>query len=255
MYNYTGHTNVDNKSEAVSLRKLGYSYTEISGKMGGVAKSTLSGWLKGIVLTNKQSSRLLAKSKAAGQVGRQIGANTNRQKSLERVANIQVEADEEFVANHHNKLFLIGIALYWAEGNQKTHRFQFTNSNPEMINVMLRWLELVGCEDSQIKFRLYIHKPYQDENCEEYWQKITGFERGSFQKTLLKPTKHNTKKNPDYKGCLKIDVNGSELYWKVKRWEELLPGIICPRSETDITTGFEPVNGGSSPSEGTTWRL
>jgi hypothetical protein len=25
----------------------------------------------------------------------------------------------------------------------------------------------------------------------------------------------------------------------------------CPRSETDITTGFEPVSGGSNPSEGT----
>ncbi len=25
----------------------------------------------------------------------------------------------------------------------------------------------------------------------------------------------------------------------------------CPRSETDITTGFEPVIGGSNPSEGT----
>ena len=255
MYNYNGNTNVDNKTEAIRLRKQGLSYAEISEKMGGIAKSTLSGWFRGIVLTKQQEARLLAKSKRAGLLGRQIGANTNRQKSLKRISSLRKEAELQFAANHHNRLFLVGIALYWAEGNQKTHRFQFTNSNPEMIKVMLSWLRLVGCDESMLKFRLYIHKPYENDNCEKYWGGIVGFPQSKFQKTLLKPTKHNTKKNPGYKGCLKVDLNGSELYWKVKRWEELLPVNICPRSETDITTGFEPVNGGSSPSEGTTWWL
>jgi orotate phosphoribosyltransferase-like protein len=48
------------KKEAIRLRKKGRSYNEISKELG-VAKSTLSLWLKGIPLTSEQRKRFYTK--------------------------------------------------------------------------------------------------------------------------------------------------------------------------------------------------
>jgi len=217
---------VDKKNRAVLLRKKGLSYSEIQEALGDIPKSTLSNWIGNLSLNKTQLERLKKKSLAKGQVGRLKGAHANRQIAQRRVEEIQKGAEKEFLKLSQNRLFLIGVALYWAEGNQKTKRFQFTNSNPEMIRVMMRWLkDICNVEDSEIKYRLFIHDIYSNERCEEFWADIVGEPLSKFLKTIYKSNSHKTKKNPNYKGCLKIDVKGSELYWKVQKWQKMLSNL------------------------------
>ena len=96
------------------------------------------------------------------------------------------------------------------------------NSDPHLILFMMTWMKKYGkITEENLQARLYIHQPYLDENCEEYWSKRIGLSLKYFKKTVIKPTAHKVKKNPNYKGCLRIEVRGSELYWKIMNWQEI----------------------------------
>jgi hypothetical protein len=216
-------TRVDDKNKAILLRKKGYSYLEIQSKIPNTSKGTLSSWLRHIELTKVQTQNLMEKATKAGQSGRLKGTLANKEKSVQRISAIQDCAIEEFHSKSSNPLFLIGIALYWAEGSQKFRRFQFTNSNPQMVKFMINWLvDICGIDRKDIQFRLYIHEVYEKEHHEQFWSEFLHFPPTSFLKTIFKPSKHETKKNPKYHGCIKVDVRGSELYWKVQKWQDLL---------------------------------
>ena len=215
-------TKLEIKTKAVSLRKRGKTYSEIQEALGPLPKGTLSGWLKTIELTETQKKRIQDKILNRSALGRQKGGWTNHQNRLTRISTIKTEARKEFASFSNNKLFLVGIALYSAEGSRKIERFQFMNSDPSLIKIMLKWIHRFGpASFKNIKARLYIHKIYAHEDHEKFWSSFLDIKPSQFQKTILKPTLHRVKKNPKYKGCLRIETSGSELYWKMMTWREL----------------------------------
>jgi hypothetical protein len=211
------------KHEAIGLRKKGNSYSEIMEKIPNISKSTLSGWLKNIELTSVQKDRLLSKVKIGSEKSRLLGSLKNKENAERRILMIQQEAERQYRALYRNPLFKIGLCLYWAEGAKKSRAFQFINSDPEMIKLMLRWLrQVLRVDCREIKIRLFIHEIYAHENCELFWSNISGISAESFYKTVYKPTIHQHKKNPNYKGCCRLDISKSEIYWKIVRWQKMM---------------------------------
>jgi len=207
------------KRKATELRRKGMTYSEIRSIIPNLSKGTLSGWLKNIDLSPDQKMKILEKIKAGRGHSRIQGAWANKKKAIDRIAGIQKVAEKEYKKYTQYHLFYIFLCLYWAEGAKKSRSFYFINSDPLMIKLLLKCLrELFGIPEDEIKIRLFIHKVYAEENCEKYWSKIVEKPVESFKKTVYKPTVHNTKKNPDYKGCCRIELTGSEFYWKVKKW-------------------------------------
>jgi hypothetical protein len=118
-------------------------------------------------------------------------------------------------------MFLAGLILYLAEGSKKSEQFQFMNSDPKLMKYMILWVTKCGNKDFKtLRFRLYIHKLYEHENCETFWLKELKADSTQFLKTIYKPTGRVYKKNPQYKGCLRLEVAGSELYWKTMAWRD-----------------------------------
>jgi len=201
----------------------GYTYSEIQKVIPELPKSTLSGWLKEIKLSKNQKDRIIKRVKKKVDRGRIKGAWANRLKAQRRIKKISKEAEKEFKKHIKKSLFLVGLAFYWAEGSRRCHRFQFINSDPEIIKLMMIWLrEICKVEENEIIVRLYIHKIYSKENCRQFWSKIVNIPASSFLKTVYKPSPHKIKKNLAYKGCLRIEVRGSELYWKIQTWQKLV---------------------------------
>ena len=214
---------LEDKYKAIKFRKNGYSYNEIRSKIPNLSKGTLSGWLKNIVLSDIHKARILSKVASGAEKGRTVGAWTNKKKSIDRIEKIQKVAEYEFYKYIKYPLFRIFLSLYWAEGAKKSRCFQFVNSDPEMIKIVLKSLrEVFKIPESDIKIRLFIHKIYSDENCEGFWSRISNIPVKSFKKTVYKPTTHTVKKNPNYKGCCRIEISGSEFYWKVEKWIKML---------------------------------
>ncbi|MEX2340855.1 MAG: hypothetical protein WD605_00865 [Candidatus Paceibacterota bacterium] len=214
---------VHEKEKAIKLRKRGYSYKEILAQVP-VAKSSLSLWLADLPLT--KSEKLVLKDRKNTNItrGRIKAASELRRRRLERETVWLQEAKYTFEKYKNDPYFNVGLALYWAEGAKRVNQWSFSNSDEDMILVVLQWLHkyaLIRPED--IFFRLYIHKPYAHENCEGWWTEKLQVPSSQFVKTIYKPTGFGVKKRPAYKGCIKIEVRRSKnLLCKMRFWQKML---------------------------------
>lgn len=213
---------VQEKALAIKMRNDGLSYRQILERIP-VSKSTLSSWLGKLELSPEIQNKLFHNCNSRQEQGRIIAGQKNKERRIIRESAIKNEAKIEFDIHKTRSDFLVGVALYWAEGGKKSGVFQFINSDSEMIQYMLVWIgEYLGIPKESLKIRLFIHEPYKNENCERHWSERINIPVDSFQKTIYKPTPHKIKIRPYYKGCLRISCGGVDLLRKVMFWRDFL---------------------------------
>ena len=203
------------KLQAISMRKQGKSYKEIL-KEVPVAKSTLSYWLGSVYLTNKQKYQLTQKKLEAAL----RGAAAQKQKRINKEVEMSNMAKSELGNITKRDLLMIGIALYWAEGEKikpysPTVSLKFTNSDPRMINLFLIWCyKCQNLSPEDITISLYIHEDHFDKRdaIVGYWTSLTGINRAKFDKIYRKrgnPITIRKNKGDTYFGQLTITVKKS----------------------------------------------
>lgn len=216
---------LEEKETAISLRRQGLSYSEILKRIP-VAKSSLSLWLKSVGLSKSQRQRLTDKKLASAR----RGALKKKEDRILRTMIIKGVAEKEIGKTTERERWLIGTALYWAEGSkEKTWRpgsgVRFINSDPAMIRFFLNWL-LFTCkiQKNMLQFEIYIHdnNKHRLDDVRDYWVLKTGFSKDNFQAIYFKKNKINTKRRNignSYYGLLKIKVKkSSELVRKLSGW-------------------------------------
>ena len=217
------------KEKAVALRKEGKVYSEIL-KEVPVAKSTLSLWLRDVGIAKAQKQRITQKKLDASLRGGQA----KREQRVKLQQDIFAQAYKDITHISKRELWLIGIALYWAEGSKEKEyqpgsRFQFGNSDARMIRLIVKWLmEVMNIPGDQIGFDIYIHENSKNnENMvKRYWSEVTGFPLDKFKNIYFK--KHKIKTNrknigEGYYGGLRINVKSSStLVRKVTGWTEAI---------------------------------
>ena len=212
---------VHDRNEAIRMRKHGKSYREIMAKVQ-VSKGTLSKWLSNIPLTKKEERFLIERSRILQDNGRLKAALKNRERNERRRDIYRLKAKMDFEKYKDDPFFVLGLSLYWAEGG-KSGYFSFINSDIRAMQLMVAWsTKYLPVEPSSYKFRLYIHKPYAHENCERFWSRKCAIPLSQFQRTIYKPTPHNEKRNPQYKGCLRMIILGVEHLVTVCTWQDCL---------------------------------
>lgn len=210
------------KAYAVKLRKAGRSYSEILSQVP-VSKSSLSLWLQNLPLTDAEKSSMKGRRDASISRGRIRAAASLHKKRLDRDRILYIEAQSQYREFASDPFFHFGLALYWAEGTKRGGTFTFTNSEPEMIALMVRWMDkYLGVTKESISARLHIHKPYAGEELESYWSERIGIPRSNFRKTIYKPTSKLIKLRSDYKGCLRIEVCRVAYLRKYQFWLNML---------------------------------
>lgn len=215
------------KEKAIKLRKKGYSYSEIL-KSVGVSRSTLSEWLRHIIISNTQIDRLRLKNEQA----RKLGSIALKNKRIAKSILIINQSILEIKKIDINTLRIIGATLYWAEGSKQNEHepskeLIFTNSDPRMIRMYLLWLvKCLSVKDDDIKFEVYIHETYKKtlKELSEYWSKVSGFNSDRFTKIYFKKNKvksYRKNRGDNYYGVLRITVKKStDLNRKVMGWVE-----------------------------------
>ncbi|MCK4781384.1 hypothetical protein KAS79_00450 [Candidatus Parcubacteria bacterium] len=212
------------KEKAIKLRKKGRSYSEIL-KQIPVAKSTLSLWLRSVGLAQPQKQRLTEKRKRALE----RGVKVIREKRILLVKKIKENAKQEVNKITKRELWLIGIALYWAEGAKQketnvSEGVSFGNSDPKMITLFLNWI-YTTCDLSpnNLSIRLYIHKTANAEKAIKFWSSATKIPIYKFKKTVFKKHKPRTNRriNKNYQGLVKITIKKSTNFnRKITGWIE-----------------------------------
>jgi len=209
---------LEEKNDAIRLRKLGKSYGEIYKKLG-VSKGTLSLWLRQIKLTSKQKKRLYVTLK---QKNSYRLAKYNQQKKKEKTKQIIAEAKEEFKRLSKNFLFITGLMLYWAEGDKsdESEIVKFSNSDPKMIKLMMTWFrKICRVPEERIRIAIHIHELHCRNNIENYWSKLTKVSKKQFHKTQIKPTSLQYRKNLLYDGTCSIRISDKNLFRRIKGWK------------------------------------
>jgi len=215
-------TLVSEKDEAIRLRKKGLSYNEILKKVP-VAKSTLSEWLQHMPLTDTEKAILKRRKESNISIGKIRAAAALHSLRVARDEILRGTARIEFEKFRTDPFFYVGLSLYWAEGAKRNDLFGFTNSDTEMMTVMLAWIDrFFQVKRENIRARLYIHKPYAHENCEGHWSREISIPLSNFRKTIYKPTGLLVKKRPGYMGCLRIEVGGVTYLRKYLYWQKMM---------------------------------
>ena len=151
---YNMISNIQNVKKARELRLAGKSLSEISKELA-VATSTLSMWLKDIVLTEPQQQALKARVKNKMNRGRLNAMISRKSARIFKEKTIYEQAEKELESLRKDPFFVLGLALYWMNGAQKG-AFQFSNSDPEAILKMsISIKKYLNAEDSIIKQRNY----------------------------------------------------------------------------------------------------
>ncbi|MBW5482998.1 hypothetical protein [Streptomyces bambusae] len=208
----------DLRDRARELRSQGMTYDQIQVELG-CSKSSISLWVRDLPRPAKRTKPAGTDMRRAQQGRRE--AHERRKVGYEAV---RKAAAEEIGPVNDRELFLIGVALYWAEGAKAKPQpyINFANSDPAMIQLFLRWLRLLGVEDKRLRFFLQIHESADVLGAEAYWSDVVGLGSEHFGKTALKrhnPRTNRTNTGVDYRGCLSVRVlQGADLYRHIEGW-------------------------------------
>ncbi|WP_037610951.1 hypothetical protein [Streptacidiphilus rugosus] len=214
------------QAEARRLRAEGRSLDEIAAALG-VSKSSASVWVRDVprpaaTPQDRERRRLHMEEVCWAPLRARRALSHQAERAAARSA-VGRLSDRE--------LFLLGVGLYWSEGSKsKAWRTQsalvFINSDPDMIDVFLAWLRMLGVERRHLRFRVAIHESADVSAAERFWAGRVGAD-ACFGSTTLKrhnpkTTRHNV--GTGYHGCLTVYVRRSA--WLLRRIEGAWCGIV-----------------------------
>ena len=167
------------RKRAVVLRKSGWSYTVISEKLG-LAKSTLSDWLRYIPYT--PNAAVIKRIRT----GPAKAAASKQRTRLAEINLLRDAGDKEIGKISNRDLLFLGIGLYMGEGSKLYEMTRFINADPKIVNIAIEWFKKV-CKVPKRNFsvRLHIYPDISEKQAIAYWTKVTGLSSRQFEKVQV----------------------------------------------------------------------
>lgn len=217
------------RQAARELRNKGLGIKTIAHKLD-VSSSSVSLWCRDIVLSSEQIKELERRSHDP-RYGRRLKYIQKLHEAKNRkIVLLLEEGKREIGTATKRELFIAGVALYWAEGFKKDNLVGFSNSDPAMVAIFIKWLRLCGVATNRLKFRVGANEAYRDKirDIENYWKKILHIRADQFQKPFFQRVQwKKSYDNPnDYHGVLRVRVaKSTNLLRKIHGWIEGLKQI------------------------------
>jgi len=208
------------------LRKRGYSYLELSQTLK-ISKSTAYYWTKRVNLSVSAQAKIDKKLKESFRKGlsayNKVYCKIHSREAAKIRNKIEERASKEINTLSFSDLKLIGSALYWAEGGAKNrNRLQFSNSNPFMIKVVMRFFRKVcGASEDKIKAIIHIYPGINYQKALNFWCQITKLSKNNFyspQTQISKASKRKRPRNTLPYGTLHLTILDTKLACRVKGW-------------------------------------
>ncbi|MFC1710378.1 hypothetical protein ACFL0F_01825 [Patescibacteria group bacterium] len=213
------------KKKARALRRGGESIKVIAKEIG-ISPGTASLWCRDIVLTPKQIRELERRAKDPFY-GRRLEYVKEQQRiKNNKIIALKEQGIKEVGTLSKREMFLVGIALYWAEGFKKDSQAGFASSDPEMIRIFIKWLKdnlgySIG--DLSLRVTLNISHKHRTKEIQNYWSDVAGIPLKSFQKSYYQKVKWKKEyeKPNEYFGVLRVRIRKStDLLRLIKGWIE-----------------------------------
>lgn len=189
---YYGHLEL--KQKAQELRRQGKSYMEIVQTLQ-IPKSTVSCWCKDIPLTKRQVKRLYVNKKTGALRGSYIAAQNKKNARQQQRKNLYKMGIKQVGKMSKRDRFITGIALYAAEGTKTDKGCAFSNSDPSIIEFMVRWFrDFLAVPNEKFHAAIWLHEKRSEKQAIKYWSCLTHIQPINFYKTYIAENKINSRK-------------------------------------------------------------
>ena len=174
----------EEKAKAIELRKQGFSLRTIS-KQLGACRSSVSYWVRNVLLTDAQKTQLIANKNNSGYLG--FGARVVAAKSKEKRMEYQNIGIEK--ASNCDIEYSMGCMLYWAEGSKNKNAVIFTNTDVDMmvffVNFMRKYFNCNN-EDFAVSINTYLDNGYTEIEVENFWMEKFKLDRTCLRKSIFR---------------------------------------------------------------------
>ncbi len=196
------------KLQAIQLRKAGHTINEITQHLS-VSKGSVSAWVRNVPLSKTGEKRLTEKIK----IGQFAGAKSRHAHTLKLE---KQHFDNSYWAISQLSLMpdhirLLCALMYWCEGAKSKDRVDFTNADPNLVQLFLKYLR-AGFALEEQKFRVNIHlHSYHNANKQiTFWSRITNIHEKQFNRPHQK-THTSIQIREDYQGCVSIRYHNADV--------------------------------------------
>ncbi|MGB6839149.1 MAG: helix-turn-helix domain-containing protein [Microgenomates group bacterium] len=188
----------EDRREAIKLRKRGRTYSEIRQKLG-VPKSTLSGWLGGYHLSEKELAKLKVNIKQRKYLGIEKTRITKAKRRQKRLRKTYKQEERRLLPLTKRELYLCGLFLYWGEGVKGLRTgVSLNNTDPKVIKFYYLWMTgALGIPKGKIKVAVHLYEDMDVEESLDYWSRLVGISRKQFIKPYIKKS---NRQEVDHKG-------------------------------------------------------
>ena len=207
------------KPRAIALRRKGIAIRDIE-KTLGIPRSTFSGWLHSVTLTEKQQNKLKKQAKQ-GLIEARIKAvqwhNAQKKERLEKAARIGAEILKS-VPNNSKTLELALAFLYLGEGSKRNAGTSLGSSDPKIIKFFIYCLQRIyDVQNEKIKCYLHLRADQNPERMKLYWSKGLGLPVTNFGKPSIDIRTRGKATYSHYKGvclveCGRVDIQRRLVY-------------------------------------------
>lgn len=172
------------KKNALTLRKQGYSLSEISRRLS-ISQSTASLWLGGVKLSEKARRRIDNLSVQ----GRQKSVEICRKKREVEDIKIAEKVKKHFSVCREIDPKIACALLYWGEGTKYdgNNSVSFMNADPEMIRYFLHaFRNSFSLDEKKFRALVHLHEYHDVDKQIRFWSSITKIPISQFNKSYLK---------------------------------------------------------------------
>lgn len=209
------------RKQATILRKRGFSYNMICEKLG-IAKSTLSCWLKDVpFFPNQEVIRRIGE-------GRLKSAKHKNAQKIQEIEEMEDVAKKEIKVLTKRDLWMLGIGIYLGEGSKLFESIRIINSDPYIIKIAIKWFkDICGLKNENFLPAVHIYPDSNEKEIIKYWSKILDIPKEKFGKTQIdtRTNKSSKKRRKLPYGTLHIYVRsrgnreyGRKLHRKIMGW-------------------------------------
>jgi predicted transcriptional regulator len=221
------------RAKARELRQQGLGYNQIAAALG-VSKSSVSLWVRDLPRPQALSYEECRRRAAEGV--RRYWAVERAVREAEREAT-RVTAAAQIGGLNDREVLIAGAVAYWCEGAKnkpyrRSDRVVFMNSDPALIALFVRFLDVAGIHRDRLVYRVQIHETADVVAAQRYWLTVTGADPAQFRRPTLKrhqPTTTRKNTGTDYHGCLRLEVRRStSLYRAIEGWAAAAMSAVAP---------------------------
>lgn len=201
------------KEEAILLRKKGISFAKIAKELG-VAKSSVSKWVRHVKLPEKIRKDLYDKQRKGREKG--IITLVKNAKDL-RLKN--QDKGREF-AKKGNLQHAMGCMIYWGEGRKGRNTVAIANTDSDLLLFFKAFIDTffnVKKEEFRITVNCYLNNGFSKCDIEKYWLKLLSLPDCCFKKSIFKTAdKLNSKSHKIHPyGVCTLQLNRTDIVQQI----------------------------------------